>query len=226
MKNQELRWPAPIMAVAFDMDGLMANTEDLYFEVGQALLGRRGKEFTPEIRRGIMGLPDPESFEYLIRTAKLNDTPADLGRESDDLFVSLLPNRLRPLAGLLELLDWLDQRKLPKCVATSSRLSFAEVVLSGIGVRDRVDFIITAEHVARGKPHPDIYLGAAERLHVQPVNMLVLEDSRNGSLAGVASGACTVAVPGEHSYDHDFSHVFFTANSLADPRIIDCLTAF
>ena len=56
-------------------------------------------------------------------------------------------------------------------------------------------------------------------MRVAPESMLVLEDSHNGSRAGVAAGACTIAVPGEHSADHDFRHVAAIANSLADPLI-------
>jgi beta-phosphoglucomutase-like phosphatase (HAD superfamily) len=83
--------------------------------------------------------------------------------------------------------------------------------------------VVTAEDVQHGKPSPDIYLQAAERMGVAPYEMLVLEDSHHGSRAGVASGACTIAVPGEHSQDHDFSGVFLRAQSLADPGILRAL---
>lgn len=214
-----LPWSHPIRAVAFDMDGLMVNTEELYFEVGQTILNRRGKEFTDRLRRGMMGLPGPQAFALMIEYEGLIDTTETLARESDEVFVAMLPDRLRPLKGLLELLDALDALKLPRCVATSSPLSFARVVLEGVNVLHRVDFVITAEHVPRGKPYPDIYLGAAQKLTVQPHEVLVLEDSHHGSRAGVASGACTVAVPGDHSHDHDFSGVHFIADSLADERL-------
>ncbi len=216
-------WPYPIRAVAFDMDGLMVNTEELYFEVGQTLLRRRGREFTDRLRRGMMGLPGPQAFALMIEQEELKDTPETLARESDEVFAAMLPDRLRPLTGLFELLDALDARQLPRCVATSSPLSFANVVLEGVCVLSRVDFVITAEHVAKGKPHPDIYLGAAQKLAVLPCEVLVLEDSQHGSRAGVASGACTVAVPGEHSRDHDFAGVHFVADSLADERIYQLL---
>ncbi len=164
-------WPHPIQAVAFDMDGLMVNTEELYFEVGQTILRRRGREFTDALRRRMMGLPGPKAFELMIATEQLADTVAVLAAESDEVFAGMLPHRLRPLTGLLELLDALDQHQVPRCVATSSSLRFANVVLEGIDVLKRVEFVITAEHVPHGKPHPDIYLGAAKRLGVSPENM-------------------------------------------------------
>ncbi len=216
-------WPHELKAVAFDMDGLMVNTEELYFEVGQTILQRRGREFKDSLRRSMMGLPGPKAFELMIATEELIDTVAVLAAESDEVFAGMLPHRLRPLPGLLELLDALDAHRIPRCVATSSSLRFASEVLSGISVLDRVDFVITAEHVPNGKPHPDIYLGAASRLGVAAQNMVVFEDSQHGSKAGMAAGACTVAVPGEHSRQHDFSGVCFVADSLADVRIRELL---
>jgi len=223
VQSQGIAWPHVLKAVAFDMDGLMVNTEELYYEVGQAILSRRGREFSDTLRRGMMGLPGPKAFELMIATEQLVDTVDVLARECDEVFAGMLPHRLRPLTGLLELLDTLDTHRIPRCVATSSSLRFAREVLAGISVLDRVDFIITAEHVPNGKPHPDIYLGAATRLGVTAHEMIVLEDSQHGSKAGIAAGACTVAIPGEHSRHHDFRGVHFIAESLADSRIRELL---
>lgn len=213
------RWPHAIKAVAFDMDGLMVNTEELYTEVCQTVLQRRGREFTTRLKRGMMGLPGPQAIDLMIETERLTDRPEVLLSESLELFCDLLPTRLQPLAGLLDLLDRLDQHHVRRCVATSSSIALADRVLSGVRLRDRVDFVITAEHVANGKPHPDIYLSAADGLNVLPEELLVLEDSQHGCRAGVTAGACTVAVPGSHSRDHDFSGVHYIANTLADPAI-------
>ena len=217
-------WPHAIKADAFDMDGLMVNTEELYYEVGQTILGRRGREFTDSLRRGMMGLPGPRAIELMIATESLTDSVSTLLSECDEVFAGMLPHRLRALTGLLELLDALDENVLPRCVATSSTLRFAREVLAGISVLERVDFIITAEHVIRGKPHPDIYLGAASQLGVLPHELLVFEDSQHGSKAGVSAGACTVAIPGDHSRHHDFNGVHFIADSLADSRIYHLLS--
>lgn len=222
-QNPSLLWSHSIEAIAFDMDGLMVNTEDLYTIVGQRILQRRGKDFTPELKKEMMGLPAPGAFQVMIDWHRLSDSPAQLQTETEEVFTGLLDSRLEALPGLFELLDWAEQQALPKCVATSSSHQFARKVLSGIEVLDRFQFVITAEDVPHGKPAPDIYLAAAGKLGVEPQNMLVLEDSQHGSTAGVASGACTVAVPGDHSRDHDFSRVCFIAHSLQDPTIFRIL---
>ncbi len=216
-------WAHAIRGVAFDMDGLMVNTEELYTEVGEIILARRGRRFTMELKKAMMGLPGPQAFGVMIEREKLDDTPAQLAFESDEVFVDLLPNKLQTLPGLEFLLDRLDARQTPRCIATSSPHHFAGQVLEIIEMRERFDFVVTAEDVEHGKPAPDIYLTAAERLGIHPQHMLVLEDSHHGSRAGIRAGACTVAVPGEHSADHDFSGVCFEAESLADPQIIKLL---
>ncbi len=212
-------WPHRILAVAFDMDGLLINSEELYFEVFDELLERRGKRYTHELRRSMMGLPSPQAFEALIRDAGLSESATSLEEECDEIFSGVLPDRLALMPGVVRLLDLIESRGLPHCVATSSRRSFAVDSLSAVNVIDRFDFIITAEEVERGKPYPDIYLAAAKRMGVDACNMLVLEDSQHGTRAGLAAGACTIAVPGNHSLDHDFSGVHLIANTLADPRI-------
>ena len=205
------------------MDGLLINSEELYFDVFDELLQRRGKRYTHQLRRSMMGLPSPQAFRVLIRDAGLTDEVAELEEECDEIFSGVLPDRLATMPGVTELLDLIELRGLPHCVVTSSRRSFAVDSLSAVGVIERFDFIITAEEVQHGKPHPDIYLAAAARMKVEPSRMLVLEDSQHGTRAGLAAGACTIAVPGDHSRDHDFSGVYRIANTLADPVIRDLL---
>jgi HAD superfamily hydrolase (TIGR01509 family) len=217
--EQPVRWPHPIAAVAFDMDGLLINTEELYFEVFDELMQRRGKHYTHALRRSMMGLPSPQAYEVLIRDAGLSDTADELEEESDEIFSGVLPDRLATMPGVLELLQLIEGLGLPLCVATSSRRSFAIDSLTAVGVLERFGFVITAEEVARGKPFPDIYLEAAKRMHVPPQQMVVFEDSQHGTRASLAAGACTIAVPGDHSRDHDFTGVFCVADTLADPAI-------
>ena len=88
-----------------------------------------------------------------------------------------------------------------------------------MGIWDRFAFVLTSADVTHGKPHPEIYQTAAQRLAVDPGAMLVLEDSQAGCKAAVAAGAVAVAVPGGHSRRHDFTGAVFVAETLADPRI-------
>lgn len=216
-------WAHPIQAVAFDMDGLLINTEELYTQVGTTLLQRRGKVFTRELKNAMTGLPGPKAFAVMIEREQLTDSIEQLAGESYEIFGTILPTQLRLLPGVLELLESLEAKGRPKCVATSSTPSFSQRVLSQVGIYDRFDFVITASDVTHGKPFPDIYLAAASRMGVPSEQMMVLEDSHHGCRAGVDSGACTIAVPGPHSEDHDFTGAHYRARTLLDPGISQLL---
>jgi HAD superfamily hydrolase (TIGR01509 family) len=206
------------------MDGLMFDTEPLYHQAADDLLSLRGHRYEDAVRRQMMGQPGPKAIQIMIDYYGLTDSWEDVLRESDVIFAKYLKENLRPLTGLFELLDLMDKRSLPYGVATSSSRLFAEEILVRGGVMHRMQFLLTGDDVKHGKPDPEIYLAAAARLNIPPQQMLVLEDSGNGALAGVTAGAQVVAVPGEHSQDHDFSGTILTAHSLADPNLIALLT--
>ena len=208
-----------IAAVAFDLDGLLVNTEELYQHVGTELLRRRGHSFEPELLDAMMGRPQQVSLKIMIEWHGLTDTIEMLATETGEIFVSLLDTQLRTMPGAIELLDLLDARGIARGVATSSGPDFAHDVLGRMGIRDRFAFVLTSADVTHGKPHPEIYQTAAQRLAVDPGAMLVLEDSQAGCKAAVAAGAVAVAVPGGHSRRHDFTGAVFVAETLADPRI-------
>jgi HAD superfamily hydrolase (TIGR01509 family) len=205
-----------IDAVVFDMDGLMFNTEDLYDQVGDAILAKRGQRFTREVKLAMMGLPGERAFQVMIDRCNLKDSVDELRSETEALFAEMLPREIRTMPGLLELLDRLEQNGIPKGIATSSHKRFATIALSQFDLEERFEFLLTAESVTRGKPHPEVYLMAARKMNVSPRSIVVLEDSHTGSTAAVAAGACVIAVPTEHSKECDFSHVHAVAKGLHD----------
>jgi len=168
-----------------------------------------------------MGLPAQKAFELMIVDESLEDNWMALQKETDLIFDEILASQVAPMPGLLRLLDKLDETNRPRCVATSSRMIFAEKALGYVNLLQRIDFIVTAEHVEHGKPHPDIYLLAAKKLGVMARSMLVLEDSGNGTQAGVTAGACVIAVPTKHSSDHDFTGANAVVSRLDDERVLN-----
>jgi HAD superfamily hydrolase (TIGR01509 family) len=213
----------PIRAVCFDLDGLMVNTEHVFFDAGSELLRRRGLEMTVEVMNVLIGRRPQESFRELVRYLKLDESPEDLRAESLVIFDALLAERLAPMPGLYELLDQIEARGLPKGVATSSPRGYLHNVLGRLGLMPRFPLTLTAEDVVLGKPHPEIYLKAAAALGVQPVEMLVLEDSHAGTQAAVAAGAHVVSVPHEFTAGHDFAGAMHIAGSLQDPYLLRLL---
>lgn len=208
-----------VQAACFDLDGLMFNTEELYQDVGGELLRRRGKTFTAELLDAMMGRPNRVALQIMIDWHALADTVDILIAETETIFTGILDDRLELMPGLADLLAALERAGIPKAIATSSPRRFVTNVLSRFDLEPRFNHVLTSEDVVEGKPNPEIYLTAAKRLGVEPGRMLVLEDSHNGCRAAAAAGALTVAVPGGHSRQHDFSCATLVADTLADPRI-------
>jgi len=212
-----------LQAVTFDLDGLMFNTEQLYQEVDREILARRGKNFPAALCDRMMGRKSSEALQIMIDWHQLEETREKLADEIATLFAQLLPQRLAPMPGLLPLLDALERVSIAKAIATSSGSKFVDQVLGQFPLKPRFEFILTGEDIQRGKPEPDVYLLAADRLGVPCKQMMVLEDSQIGCQAATAAGTFTVAVPHGRSLKHHFPKVQFKATSLADPRIASAL---
>ncbi len=215
-------FPRP-QAVVFDLDGLMFNTEELYQDVGSEMLRRRGKTFDADLLDAMMGRPANAALQLMIDYHQLACTVAELVVETDEIFATLLDDRLEQMPGLSSLLEALERAEIPKAIATSSGPTFVRRVLDFFDLAPRFEFVLTCDDIRDGKPHPEIYLLAAQRLACPPSRMLVLEDSQNGCRAAVAAGAIVVAVPGGHSRRHDFSGSALVADSLTDSRIFELL---
>ena len=212
-----------VKAVVFDMDGLMFNTEDVYTSVGGELLGRRGREFTAELKTAMMGLPPRPAFEAMIRACGLSESWESLSAESNEIFLSLLPGRLSMLPGLSELLDALEKASIPKAIATSSGRRLTDACLASFDLARRFRFILTAEDILAGEAAPGDLSNRGAAIRAPPQEMLVLEDSQNGCRAAADAGAFVVAVPGQHSRGQDFRVAWLVIDGLADPRLYAAL---
>lgn len=210
-----------IQAVAFDLDGLMINTEDVFHMTGTELLRRRGKIATPELFHAMMGRRAHEAFQVMIDLMSLTESVPELAEESEAIFDDFLETHLAPMPGLFEVLDVIEKRGIPKAVATSSNRPYLNRMLERIELMDRFDVLLSGDDVTHGKPHPEIYLTAAERLGVAPESMLVMEDSENGTRAGVAAGAFVISIPHHHSRHHNFEGARAIATALNDPVILN-----
>mgnify|MGYP006273698133 CR=1 FL=1 len=214
----------PIKAVAFDLDGLIFNTEEIFSSAAkQMVVERRGLLMPPDLFKNMMGRRAPESIGVMKSMLNLSESVEALIDEAWSLFFGLLDSRLSPMPGLFELLSHLEQCEIPKAVATSSPRSYLERVMNRFELLPRFEFALTAEDVVHGKPNPEIYLKAAQKLGVEPREMLVLEDSETGSRAAAAAGAFIVSVPHEFSRDQDFSVAKRVARGLNDALIFELL---
>lgn len=212
--------PIPIRAVVFDLDGLMFDTEALFAKVAGDLLAARGKEFTPEIMRAMIGRRAAEAGPAFKALAGLDEPVEVLMAEVRARFNDELDAAVHPTPGLFVLLDHLHRLGLPMAVATSSRRAYAERLLRGHGLLDRFAFVLAGEDVGRGKPDPEIYRRAIDRFGVAAPSVLVLEDSAAGLAAARGAGAFAVGIPHEHSPADGLGAADLLVPRLDDPALL------
>lgn len=205
------------------MDGLLFDTERIYWQVGDTVLQRRGKRYCNALQARMMGRVGVSAIQEMIDFHGLEESPEQLMAESDLLYGQLLPEQIRPMPGLNEWVNLLQASGKPFALTTSSRRKWVDIILETHPWRESLAFILTGDDVSHGKPHPEMYLRAAEQFAVSPRSMLVLEDSGNGCRAGTEAGAFVVAIPNEHTSSQDFSGVQLSVDSLLDPKLWNLL---
>jgi HAD superfamily hydrolase (TIGR01509 family) len=190
-----MKLPRKARAVVFDMDGLLFNTEALYRDAIMAAAAEGKHDIPLAFYLSTIGMSGEAT-----RTA-FNER---CGTAFDfDLFWTTASTQFRELAklqlclkaGVVELLDFLDEARLPRAIATSSRHEDVQFNLGAQGLLDRFETIIARGDYSRGKPYPEPFLKAAERLGVAPELCVALEDSYNGVRAAAGAGMMTIMVP-------------------------------
>ena len=210
-----------ISAVIFDMDGLMIDSEPLQKEAWQVTARRYGRAIDHAMFTRMLGLREVESAAMVISELGLSVDPKALWTERNQLYLASLPGRLRAMPGLHELLAELQARGLRRAVATSGERRYVETVMLELKLEDMWDAMVVAQDVARGKPAPDVYLLAAQRLNLMPSQCLVLEDAPNGIAAAKAAGMKCIAIPNEDTRALNLSAADAVMPSLLAAR--DCL---
>jgi beta-phosphoglucomutase-like phosphatase (HAD superfamily) len=185
-----------IRAVAFDMDGLMLDSEPLYRASWQQVGGQLGFHISDEFYASLLGLTQEDCERALCREFGPGFPAEEFRRRALEVWERVVEASGIPIKrGLVELLDLLDARAVPFAVATSTSHDRARSSLAAAGVSHRVPLLVGGDQVRRGKPAPDLYLAAAAAVGVAPEACLALEDAEAGLEAARAAGMRVVLVP-------------------------------
>jgi HAD superfamily hydrolase (TIGR01509 family) len=182
-------------AVMFDMDGLLVDSEPLWFLAEQAVMSRLGGTWSPGDQQVLVGGSMETTVSYLLSKGTRSAPRATVARWLIETMVDLLTTQPLPvMPGAVELLNEVRAAGLPHALVTSSEPEIVDAVLSRLGA-GAFPVVVCAADVASTKPDPEIYLLAAEKLAVDPRRCVVIEDSPNGVAAAESAGCVVVAVP-------------------------------
>jgi HAD superfamily hydrolase (TIGR01509 family) len=189
---------APILAVVFDMDGVLVDTEHLWDEVREELTTEWGGRYTPEAQEAMMGMSSLEWSRYLHETVGLREPPETINAEVVRRMLARYEIELPVVPGAVEAVRRLDGEGFKLAVASSSNRELIETVLRRIEVAALFEATVSSVEVRRGKPWPDVYLEAARRLNVPTSRCAAVEDSASGIRAARAAGMRVLAYPNRH----------------------------
>jgi beta-phosphoglucomutase-like phosphatase (HAD superfamily) len=187
--------PRRAHAVVFDVDGLIFDTEPLYRGAMISAARESGHDMKLEVYHSIIGLSVEATRALLSEHFGRRFDFEVFWATASKQFYEMAGSQLYLKAGVVDLLDVLDDLYLPRAIATSSSREDVRYHLAQHGLLERFQIIIAQGDYVRGKPNPDPFLKAAEQLGVEPALCLALEDSYNGVRAASNAGMMTIMVP-------------------------------
>jgi HAD superfamily hydrolase (TIGR01509 family) len=183
-----------IEAVVFDLDGVLIQTEEVWDDVREALARERGGRYDTEAQRAMMGMSSTEWSRYMHEELGIPDPPEEINAEVVRRMEARYRERLPLIGGAAEAVERMAAR-WPLALASSSNRPLIDAVLDLSDLKRYFRATVSSEEVSRGKPAPDVYLEAAQRLEVRPDRCAAVEDSHNGIRSATAAGMRVVAIP-------------------------------
>ena len=176
------------------MDGLLVDTEPLWFETEAEVMARLGAPWTKQDQEQLLGGSMDNTVGYLLARATRPVPPADVARwMTEGMLRRAAEGRVVIRPGARELLTEVAAAGVPHALVTGSQRPFTEAVLAATGLRFPVT--VTGDDVVRTKPDPEPYLLAAKLLDADPEQCVALEDSPSGVASATGAGCLVVAVP-------------------------------
>lgn len=207
-----------IEALLFDLDGTMLNTDPIHIAVFAEMMKPKGLDVDEAFYMAhVHGRLNTDIFAEFLPD---EPDPQALSDAKEAEFRRRLPRPFPAMTGLDALLNQADRMGLKMAVVTNANRLNAEAMLQAIGQRTRFDVLVIGEECARGKPHPEPYATAMQRLGVAPARALAFEDSPSGIHSARAAGATVVGI--RSSADHETlraagAHV--TLSDFTDPLL-------
>ena len=181
-----------IKAFAFDLDGLLVDSEPLWEKTSTEIMKSFGMEWDSNDQELTTGISVIKCAEYMCKKTRSSISILEMKDKLVDNMVSLLEDGIKPMEGANDILELTSQ--FPKAIASSSPIIIIRKVIKKMGWEKHFDFIVSGDEIKDGKPAPDIYLFVCKGFNIQPENLIVFEDSANGVLSAIKARTRCVCV--------------------------------
>lgn len=206
-----------IKGIIYDLDDTMVNSHPLHKRAWEEVLkvyGYQFKDVPKEVRANFLGKRVIDNVQPIIDHLNLNISKDELYEKRSEIFLDIVKNELQLLTGLLSSLKLLKENNYKLAVASSGARRYVGLVLEKFNIKKYFDIVITGDDVKLGKPNPEVFLLASEKLGFKPSECLVFEDATNGIMAAKAAGAICIAIENRNVPTQDFSKADFIIHSL------------
>lgn len=209
-----------LRAVIFDMDGLLIDSEDFWRKAESAIYQEIGVPITEEMVPETMGMRIDEAVEYwFARYPWGTPSKKELEERMIKRVLQYIETQGKEKMGVPHIIKLFASRGIPMAIASSSAQAIIQAVMNKLELHPFISIAHSAEHELFGKPHPGVYITAAQRLGIAPEQCLAFEDSANGLLAAKAAKMKCVAIPDPRTErDGRFGIADLILSSLADFR--------
>ncbi len=204
-----------MLTILWDNDGVLVDTEGLYFRATQEVLLSIGVALTADQFKEVSLRRGESCFVLAVERGVTNDEIARLRTERDRVFTELLGSQSWAVDGAEEVLRSLHGRVRMGVVTSARRVHF-EAAHASTGLRKYLDFELTREDYKESKPNPEPYLTAIDRHNLRPEDCIVVEDSERGLAAATATGLRCLVVLSHWTQDGDFGRADQVLQSIRD----------
>ncbi len=203
-------------AAIFDMDGTMINNMDYHKKAWRAFAKKHGVEITDEeFKQKFSGQKNDKIFTGFFGRELSPEELEKYAEEKESIYRALYASEIKPVAGLVAILELLKSAGKKLAVATTAPKGNRDFGLKALGFENAFAVILGEEHAKQGKPHPEIYLETAKKLNVEPARCIVFEDSPPGVEAGKSAGMTVIALMTTHS-EEDLQDADYTVKDFTE----------
>lgn len=181
--------------IIFDMDGVIIDNGAAHDEAWKIFCKKYNINLTDEeLRKNLHGRANKDILKYLLRKELQESEVKEYEFEKESMYREFYKKDIKEAEGLIDFLKFLKEKEIKIGIATSSPVENIDFIMDSLNIREYFDFIVNSAMVKRGKPFPDIYLKAVEKIGLKKEECVVFEDSLSGIEAAHMSGIDVIGV--------------------------------